>query len=88
VQLNGQTFLPGQANNFSIFPAIGMAIFATQAKRVTDQMFIESARAVADQVASPQGALARNCGVARQFSLLLLRSSLVLIQMNCVVSAL
>ena len=50
VQLNGQTFLPGQANNFYIFPAIGMAIFATQAKRVTDQMFIESARAVADQV--------------------------------------
>jgi malate dehydrogenase (oxaloacetate-decarboxylating)(NADP+) len=27
-----------------------MAIFATQAKRVTDQIFIESARAVADQV--------------------------------------
>jgi malate dehydrogenase (oxaloacetate-decarboxylating)(NADP+) len=50
VQLNGQTFLPGQANNFYIFLAIGMAIFATQAKRVTDQMFIESARAVADQV--------------------------------------
>ena len=55
VQLNGQTFLPGQANNFYIFPAIGMAIFATQAKRVTDQMFIESARAVADQV--PDGLL-------------------------------
>jgi malate dehydrogenase (oxaloacetate-decarboxylating)(NADP+) len=50
VHLNGQTFLPGQANNFFIFPAIGMAIFATQASRVTDQMFIEAARAVADQV--------------------------------------
>jgi malate dehydrogenase (oxaloacetate-decarboxylating)(NADP+) len=50
VQLNGHTFLPGQANNSYIFPAIGLAIFATQAKRVTDQMFIESARAVADQV--------------------------------------
>jgi malate dehydrogenase (oxaloacetate-decarboxylating)(NADP+) len=48
--LNGQTFLPGQANNFYIFPAIGMAIFATQASRVTDEMFIEAARAVADQV--------------------------------------
>src|SRR6476661_4519534 len=35
VHLDGQTFLPGQANNFYIFPAIGMAIFATQAKRVT-----------------------------------------------------
>lgn len=51
VHFKGQTFLPGQANNFYIFPAIGMAVFATQASRVTDDMFIEAARAVADQVA-------------------------------------
>ena len=51
VHYNGQTFLPGQANNFYIFPAVGMAIFATQAKRVTDEMFIEAGQAVADQVA-------------------------------------
>jgi malate dehydrogenase (oxaloacetate-decarboxylating)(NADP+) len=50
VQYNGQTYLPGQANNFYIFPAVGMAIFATQAKRVSDEMFIEAAQAVADQV--------------------------------------
>jgi malate dehydrogenase (oxaloacetate-decarboxylating)(NADP+) len=50
VHFNDQTFLPGQANNFYIFPAIGMAVFATQATRVTDEMFIEAARAVADQV--------------------------------------
>jgi malate dehydrogenase (oxaloacetate-decarboxylating)(NADP+) len=50
VQFNGQTFLPGQANNFYIFPAVGMAIFATQATRVTDEMFIEAAAGVADQV--------------------------------------
>src|SRR5271165_3394365 len=53
VHFNGQTFLPGQANNFYIFPAVGMAIFATQASRVTDEMFIEAASAVADQV-SPE----------------------------------
>jgi malate dehydrogenase (oxaloacetate-decarboxylating)(NADP+) len=52
VQYKGQTFLPGQANNFYIFPAIGMAIFATQAKRVTDEMFIEAGQAVADQVSA------------------------------------
>jgi malate dehydrogenase (oxaloacetate-decarboxylating)(NADP+) len=52
VHYNGQTFLPGQANNFYIFPAIGMAVFATQAKRVTDEMFIEAGQAVADQVPS------------------------------------
>jgi malate dehydrogenase (oxaloacetate-decarboxylating)(NADP+) len=52
VSIKGQTFLAGQANNFYIFPAIGMAVFATQATRVTDEMFIEAARAVADQVSS------------------------------------
>jgi malate dehydrogenase (oxaloacetate-decarboxylating)(NADP+) len=52
VHYNGQTFLPGQANNLYIFPAVGMAIFATQAKRVTDEMFIEAGQAVADQVPS------------------------------------
>ena len=50
VQYKGQTFLPGQANNFYIFPAVGMAIFATEASRVTDEMFIEAGQAVADQV--------------------------------------
>jgi malate dehydrogenase (oxaloacetate-decarboxylating)(NADP+) len=54
VQYGGQTFLPGQANNLYIFPAVGMAIYATQAKRVTDDMFIEAARAVADQVTPEQ----------------------------------
>jgi malate dehydrogenase (oxaloacetate-decarboxylating)(NADP+) len=52
VHYKGKTFLPGQANNFYIFPAVGMAIFATQAKRVTDEMFIEAGQAVADQVPS------------------------------------
>jgi malate dehydrogenase (oxaloacetate-decarboxylating)(NADP+) len=50
VHLDGQTFLPGQANNLYIFPAVGMAIYATQARRVSDEMFIEAAAAVADQV--------------------------------------
>jgi malate dehydrogenase (oxaloacetate-decarboxylating)(NADP+) len=50
VRYEGTTFLPGQANNFYIFPAVGMAIFATQATRVTDEMFIEAGQAVADQV--------------------------------------
>jgi malate dehydrogenase (oxaloacetate-decarboxylating)(NADP+) len=54
VHLAGQTFLPSQANNLYIFPAVGMAIYATNAKRVTDEMFIEAAHAVADQVTSEQ----------------------------------
>jgi malate dehydrogenase (oxaloacetate-decarboxylating)(NADP+) len=54
VHLAGQTFLPSQANNLYIFPAVGMAIYATNATRVTDEMFIEAAHAVADQVTSDQ----------------------------------
>jgi malate dehydrogenase (oxaloacetate-decarboxylating)(NADP+) len=50
VSYGGRTLLPGQANNFYIFPAVGMAIYATQPKRVTDEMFIEAAHALADQV--------------------------------------
>ena len=54
VHLGGQTFLPSQANNLYIFPAVGMAIYATNAKRATDEMFIEAAHAVADQVTPEQ----------------------------------
>src|SRR5262249_26116987 len=42
--------VPGQGNNVYIFPAMGMAVFATEAKRVTEEMFIVAARAVAEQV--------------------------------------
>jgi malate dehydrogenase (oxaloacetate-decarboxylating)(NADP+) len=50
VSYGGRTFLPGQGNNFYIYPAVGMAIYATQPKLVTDEMFIEAAHALADQV--------------------------------------
>ncbi|MGY0484009.1 NAD-dependent malic enzyme [Endobacter medicaginis] len=50
VEYEGRTFVPGQGNNVYIFPAMGMAIYATQAKRVTDDMFITAARAIAEQV--------------------------------------
>jgi malate dehydrogenase (oxaloacetate-decarboxylating)(NADP+) len=54
VHLADRTFFPSQANNLYIFPAVGMAIYATKAKRVTDEMFIEAAHAVADQVTPDQ----------------------------------
>ena len=54
VHLDGQTFLPSQANNLYIFAAVGLAIHATNATRVTDQMFIEAAHSVADQVTPEQ----------------------------------
>jgi malate dehydrogenase (oxaloacetate-decarboxylating)(NADP+) len=50
VELGGQKFIPGQGNNVYIFPAMGMAVLATEAKRVTQGMFICAAKAVAEQV--------------------------------------
>jgi malate dehydrogenase (oxaloacetate-decarboxylating)(NADP+) len=50
VEIAGTTFVPGQGNNVYIFPAMGMAVFATEATRVTQAMFIIAARAVAEQV--------------------------------------
>jgi malate dehydrogenase (oxaloacetate-decarboxylating)(NADP+) len=50
VTLLGKTFIPGQGNNVYIFPAMGMAVLATQSSRVTEEMFIVAAKAVADQV--------------------------------------
>jgi len=50
VEIAGKTMIPGQGNNVYIFPAMGMAVFATEATRITDEMFIVAARAVAEQV--------------------------------------
>jgi malate dehydrogenase (oxaloacetate-decarboxylating)(NADP+) len=54
VHFGDRTFIPGQGNNVYIFPALGMAILATQAKRVTQAVFIVAAKAVAEQVTQEQ----------------------------------
>ena len=50
VDIGGRRFVPNQGNNVYIFPAMAMAIFATEAKRVTDDMFLTAAHAIAEQV--------------------------------------
>jgi malate dehydrogenase (oxaloacetate-decarboxylating)(NADP+) len=50
VTVDGQTFHPGQANNFYIFPAVGLATYVARPRRLTDECFIVAAEASADQV--------------------------------------
>lgn len=43
----GKTFKPGQGNNAYIFPGIGLGAVACQLERVTDDMFLVAAKALA-----------------------------------------
>jgi malate dehydrogenase (oxaloacetate-decarboxylating)(NADP+) len=54
VTCNGKVFVPGQGNNLYVFPAVALAVYATQAKRVPDELFIAAARGVAEQVTAPE----------------------------------
>jgi len=47
VTLNGRVLIPGQGNNVYIYPAVGLAVLATEASRVTDEMFLKAAESLA-----------------------------------------
>jgi malate dehydrogenase (oxaloacetate-decarboxylating)(NADP+) len=59
VVMDGQTFVPGQANNSYIFPGVGLGILASEASRVTDEMFSAAARALDEQVSAEDFKLGR-----------------------------
>jgi malate dehydrogenase (oxaloacetate-decarboxylating) len=45
---NGRTYPIAQCNNSYIFPGIGLGVLAVNARRVTDEMLMESSRALAE----------------------------------------
>jgi malate dehydrogenase (oxaloacetate-decarboxylating)(NADP+) len=47
VTLDGKTFVPRQGNNSYVFPGIGLGAIASGARRITDEMFLRAAYALA-----------------------------------------
>jgi malate dehydrogenase (oxaloacetate-decarboxylating)(NADP+) len=50
VELNGKTYVSGQGNNSYIFPGVGLGVSVTNARHVTDEMFMAAAKTLAQLV--------------------------------------
>jgi malate dehydrogenase (oxaloacetate-decarboxylating)(NADP+) len=50
VEYGGRTLAPGQANNVYVFPGVGLGVTVCKASRVTQEMFLDAARAAASMV--------------------------------------
>jgi malate dehydrogenase (oxaloacetate-decarboxylating) len=73
VSVSGRSHRIGQCNNAFVFPGVGLGLAISRARRVTDGMFLEAAKALADQVTAedlaegavyPQLTRIRDCSFA------------------------
>jgi malate dehydrogenase (oxaloacetate-decarboxylating)(NADP+) len=54
VTVDGQPKVPGQGNNAYIFPGLGLGVLAAGVTRITDELLIVSAKALAETVSDQQ----------------------------------
>ncbi|XP_040196026.1 NADP-dependent malic enzyme, mitochondrial [Rana temporaria] len=47
---NGQTFYPGQGNNAYVFPGVALGIIACGVRHITEDIFLTTAEAIAEEV--------------------------------------
>jgi malate dehydrogenase (oxaloacetate-decarboxylating) len=69
VQFNGKTIDIAQCNNVFIFPAVGLGLIASKARRVTDKMLLAAARALGEQspaLSNPTASLLPNVNKIRR----------------------
>jgi malate dehydrogenase (oxaloacetate-decarboxylating) len=72
VKYGGKSIEIAQCNNVFIFPAVGLGLLASKARRVTDQMMLAAAKALGEQspaLRDPSASLLPNVGTIRTVAL-------------------
>jgi malate dehydrogenase (oxaloacetate-decarboxylating) len=72
VRYNGKTIQIAQCNNVFIFPAVGLGVVGSSARRVTDKMLLAAAKALGDQspaLQNPSNPLLPNVANLREVAL-------------------
>lgn len=72
VVYNGRTVEIAQCNNVFIFPAVGLAVIGSRARRITDKMLLAGARALGDNspaLRDPAGSLLPRVNTIRELTL-------------------